>query len=180
MILLTFFFHSCRSCRESHFHFLFACSLCMMFLSFFVFCVFLLVFLLEFLGRIFLLSSLTLMIPSFFASYILFSCMPADSKKTSDDIAERSKTAREVEKKIDEARIVYVPVAYRASILFFCIADLATVDPMYQFSLQWYAFLFVSFFFLACPENHEALILLSLFQVCHGILIIDSQCRIIE
>ena len=34
-------------------------------------------------------------------------------------------------------------MAGRASILFFCVADLAAVDPMYQYSLQWFINLFV-------------------------------------
>lgn len=35
------------------------------------------------------------------------------------------------EKQIDETRETYRPVAYRASILFFTIIDLAFIDPMY-------------------------------------------------
>lgn len=46
------------------------------------------------------------------------------------------------EKEIDKTREIYRPVAYRASILFFTIIDLAIVDPMYQYSLQWFANLF--------------------------------------
>ena len=44
---------------------------------------------------------------------------------------------------IDEARSGYVPVAERGSILFFCLSDMANVDPMYQYSLEWFAKLFV-------------------------------------
>ena len=32
----------------------------------------------------------------------------------------------------------------RASLLFFCISDLAMVDPMYQYSLLWFVNLFVA------------------------------------
>ena len=35
------------------------------------------------------------------------------------------------EKEIDKTREIYRPVAYRASILFFTIIDLAIIDPMY-------------------------------------------------
>lgn len=38
---------------------------------------------------------------------------------------------------------VYRKVATRASLLFFCISDLASVDPMYQYSLAWFINLFV-------------------------------------
>lgn len=34
-------------------------------------------------------------------------------------------------------------MAYRASLLFFCIIDFALIDPMYQYSLQWFSRLFV-------------------------------------
>lgn len=47
------------------------------------------------------------------------------------------------EKQIDETREGYRPVAYRASLLFFCIIDFALIDPMYQYSLQWFVRLFV-------------------------------------
>lgn len=33
-------------------------------------------------------------------------------------------------------------MAYRASLLFFCILDLNVVDPMYEYSLQWFSKLF--------------------------------------
>jgi dynein heavy chain len=39
------------------------------------------------------------------------------------------------EKEIDETRESYRPVAFRAQLLFFCIMDLSTIDPMYQYSL---------------------------------------------
>lgn len=34
--------------------------------------------------------------------------------------------------RLDKTRAGYVPAANRASLLFFCIADLANIDPMYQ------------------------------------------------
>lgn len=46
--------------------------------------------------------------------------------------------AEQTEKEIDEARRAYTAVAARSSILFFCIADLAQIDPMYQYSLEWF------------------------------------------
>ena len=58
-----------------------------------------------------------------------------ESKKTSDEINIRMKESEITEKVIDQTRETYRPVAYRASILFFCIIDLAVIDPMYQYSL---------------------------------------------
>ncbi len=43
-----------------------------------------------------------------------------------------------------QARVGYQPCSSFTSTLFFCIADLASVDPMYQYSLTWFTTLFVS------------------------------------
>merc|ERR1719271_478504 len=65
------------------------------------------------------------------------------SKALANKIAAKQEIAEETEKQIDEARLGYVPVAFVASILFFCIADLANIDPMYQYSLPFFVNLFV-------------------------------------
>ena len=65
------------------------------------------------------------------------------SKVLSTEISEKQKIADETEIKIDEARNGYKPVAYRTSLLFFCIALLADIDPMYQYSLDWFIDLFI-------------------------------------
>jgi dynein heavy chain len=78
------------------------------------------------------------------------------AKATSVEIEEKQKIADETERKIDEARQVYKPVAFRTAILFFCIADLANVDPMYQYSLPWFVQLFVTGIANSAPsENVE-------------------------
>eukprot|EP00940_MAST-03C_sp_MAST-3C-sp2_P000489 g489.t1 len=64
------------------------------------------------------------------------------SKATSDDIKKKQKVAEETEKTIDAVRQKYKPVAYRAQILFFCTADLASIEPVYQYSLMWFINLF--------------------------------------
>ena len=68
----------------------------------------------------------------------------ATSKIKSAEILIKVQEAEVTEKLIDESRNLYRPVAYRASILYFCIADLGTVDPMYQYSLQWFRNLFIA------------------------------------
>lgn len=45
-------------------------------------------------------------------------------------------------KTINENRELYRPVAIRGSILYFVIADLANIDPMYQYSLEFFQKLF--------------------------------------
>lgn len=65
------------------------------------------------------------------------------SKIKSQEIKLKVSEAEIMEKQIDENRNIYRPVAYRGAILYFCISDLNTIDPMYQYSLQWFRQLFV-------------------------------------
>ena len=65
------------------------------------------------------------------------------AKITSDDITEKQKIADATEEKIDEARKGYKPVAFHSTCLFFCVADIASIDPMYQYSLAWFTALFI-------------------------------------
>jgi len=49
----------------------------------------------------------------------------------STDIKKRVEQSKITERGIDETRKTFIPVAKRASILFFAISDLALIDPMY-------------------------------------------------
>lgn len=60
-----------------------------------------------------------------------------------NDIFEKQKLAEVTEKEIEKARIGYKPCGAYTAILFFCISDLANIDPMYQYSLNWFIKLFV-------------------------------------
>lgn len=60
-----------------------------------------------------------------------------NSKKFAAEINQRVKDSKKTEIEIDKAREGYRPVAFRTSVLFFCILELETIDPMYQYSLQW-------------------------------------------
>ncbi|KAI8904079.1 dynein heavy chain and region D6 of dynein motor-domain-containing protein [Gorgonomyces haynaldii] len=66
-----------------------------------------------------------------------------NSKVLSDDIAQKQKIAEETEKQIDTTRQGYRPIAIQSSILFFVIAELANIEPMYQYSLAWFINLFL-------------------------------------
>jgi dynein heavy chain len=77
----------------------------------------------------------------------------ATSKVKSQEITLKVQEAEVTEKQIDETRNKYRPVAYRGSILYFCISDLMTVDPMYQYSLQWFRNLFIQAIRLAMPSD---------------------------
>lgn len=61
------------------------------------------------------------------------------SKKVAAEINQRVKDSKVTEAQIDEVRESYRPVANRSSLLFFCIVDLSSIDPMYQYSLQWFS-----------------------------------------
>lgn len=68
----------------------------------------------------------------------------SSSKVLSLELFEKQKVAEDTERKIDEARDSYRIIANHSSILFFCIADLANIDPMYQYSLNWFIDLFIN------------------------------------
>lgn len=67
----------------------------------------------------------------------------SSSKTLSNEISEKQAIAEETEKKIDEARLGYRSIAVHSTILFFTIADLANIEPMYQYSLVWFVNLFI-------------------------------------
>ena len=56
----------------------------------------------------------------------------AESKKVSIMIGKRMEAAVVTKQEIDEAREAYRTVATRGSIIYFVIADMAQIDPMYQ------------------------------------------------
>jgi len=65
------------------------------------------------------------------------------SKTLSDEISAKQAVARETEAKIDMARAGYAPVAAHSATLYFCVASLGGIDPMYQYSLRWFDALFL-------------------------------------
>ncbi|KAB0793663.1 hypothetical protein PPYR_13283 [Photinus pyralis] len=62
----------------------------------------------------------------------------SSSKVLSAEIQAKQEIAAVTEKEIDEARNGYIPVSKHSSVLFFCITELANIDPMYQYSLSWF------------------------------------------
>ena len=66
-----------------------------------------------------------------------------DSKRLSDEITNKQKIADETEININLVRQSYNPIAYSSQILFFCIVDLANIEPVYQYSLIWFINLFI-------------------------------------
>lgn len=68
----------------------------------------------------------------------------SNAKILANDIAKKQEIAEKTEKEIDEMRMGYRPVAERTAGLFFCISDLANIDPMYQYSLLFFINLFIA------------------------------------
>lgn len=73
------------------------------------------------------------------------------SKRTGDECKVRTAVAEKAMLEIDEVSRILRPVATRASILYFVIADLGRIDPMYQYSLEY----FVSLFQLRLRESEK-------------------------
>uniref|UniRef100_A0A8C5FLE3 Dynein, axonemal, heavy chain 6 n=1 Tax=Gadus morhua TaxID=8049 RepID=A0A8C5FLE3_GADMO len=65
-----------------------------------------------------------------------------ESKVTSEAIQLRLQEAEATEEMINAARERYRPVATRGSLMYFVIASLSEIDPMYQFSLKYFKQLF--------------------------------------
>ena len=67
-----------------------------------------------------------------------------ESKEVSDQINVNMKKNIEIEQETNKLRNEYVPVAQRGSILFFVVADMSKIDPMYQFSLEYFKKIFIN------------------------------------
>ena len=99
-----------------------------------------------------------------------------DSKKTSNIIQDKVKIAEQTQARIAKTRMLYIPVAFQASQLFFCIADLASVDPMYQYSLDWY----ISLYELSIDQAEKAKLLddrLRNLNDCFTFTLYRNVCR---
>ena len=77
-----------------------------------------------------------------------------DSKIISNKTAESVKGAEETTKEINTTCEAYRPVACRGSILYFVVADFPTIDPMYQFSLQYFKQVFAATI-VAAPTSDD-------------------------
>ncbi|XP_028312358.1 dynein heavy chain 12, axonemal [Gouania willdenowi] len=66
------------------------------------------------------------------------------AKSKSDDISKKQEIAEKTEMKIAKSREGYRAIAKHSSILFFSIAVLTNIDPMYQYSLSWFVNLYMN------------------------------------
>ncbi|KAM8834259.1 LOW QUALITY PROTEIN: dynein axonemal heavy chain 12-like [Synchiropus picturatus] len=66
----------------------------------------------------------------------------ASARDMSSQISQKQLAAERTEQQMAESREVYRAVARHSSVLFFTVAQLADVQPMYQFSLSWFTGLY--------------------------------------
>ena len=99
--------------------------------------------------------------------------MLSSSKTLSEEISAKQEIASKTETMIDETRNGYKPVAKHSSILFFCISDLANIDPMYQYSLTW----FINLYLQVCVQIVQTFIG-HLFGICVIIIKVNQFLRL--
>ena len=75
--------------------------------------------------------------------------------------------AEQTEKDIDITRSQYIPVAVNTQILFFCVADMSNIDPMYQYSLEWFVNIFLGG--ISNAERAGAYCLINFCFLYHGL-----------
>jgi len=98
------------------------------------------------------------------------------SKVTSEEVTAQISEAMEVEVIIDVAREVYRPGANLAAVLFFVLADLTKVDPMYQFSLDAYTDLY-GMSIDDAPRNSIVTERVKALNECHTYAVYRNTCR---
>jgi dynein heavy chain, axonemal len=79
------------------------------------------------------------------------------TKKTAAEIEQKVAEAKITSKKIDLAREYYRPAAARASLLYFILNELNTINPIYQFSLKAFSVVFQKAINKALPAETVAL-----------------------
>ena len=98
-----------------------------------------------------------------------------DSQKTQVEVNEQLVIAEATEVKIDEARNSFKMVSLRASILFFVLNDMGSVDPMYQFSLDSYNELFKQS--IESSRKMKDMERLEAINHYHTFAVYESTCR---
>lgn len=77
------------------------------------------------------------------------------SKITSNEISKRISETEKAESEIQATRKNYLPIATRGALLYFVVADLAQINHVYQFSLDWFRQVFLSSVVSKSKEQEE-------------------------
>ncbi len=80
----------------------------------------------------------------------------ASSKTTSSIIEERVVESAQTEIEVNALRDEYRPVAVRGALIYFVVADFVVVDPMYQYSLEYFIKLFLFCIDASRQRNNES------------------------
>lgn len=86
------------------------------------------------------------------------------TKRTAAEIECKVIEARGTSKEIDAARELYRPAAARASLLYFILNDLNTINPIYQFSLKAFSVVFQKAIVKADPAQDVATRVMNLIE----------------
>ncbi|KAJ3191413.1 hypothetical protein HK101_007802 [Irineochytrium annulatum] len=98
------------------------------------------------------------------------------TKSTATDIEQKVEEAKKTEKKINETRELYRPVAARSSLLYFLLNDLWQIHPMYQYSLNAYKVVFQNAIGRAeASEDIKERVLLLIDSITHMLFIYTTR-----
>jgi dynein heavy chain len=101
----------------------------------------------------------------------------ADSKATANDVMAQVARAEKTQQRIERTRAGYAPVAKRAATLFFCVMDMGGVDPMYQYSLDWFINLFRLAMDRADADGKDIADAVGLLNNSFTAVVYDALCR---
>ncbi|NWI88768.1 DYH7 protein, partial [Pitta sordida] len=96
------------------------------------------------------------------------------AKIMANEITKKQLVAEKTELKIAESREAYRAVAQHSAVLFFSIADLANIDPMYQYSLSWFVNLFIS----SIHDSNKSKILKKRLQYLNDHFTYNLYCQV--
>uniref|UniRef100_A0A803VKC7 Dynein axonemal heavy chain 12 n=1 Tax=Ficedula albicollis TaxID=59894 RepID=A0A803VKC7_FICAL len=96
------------------------------------------------------------------------------AKVMANEITRKQQIAEKTELKIAESREAYRPVAQHSAVLFFSIADLANIDPMYQYSLSWFVSLYIS----SIHDSNKSKILKKRLQYLNDHFTYNLYCQV--
>uniref|UniRef100_A0A8C0VUI2 Dynein axonemal heavy chain 1 n=1 Tax=Cyanistes caeruleus TaxID=156563 RepID=A0A8C0VUI2_CYACU len=96
------------------------------------------------------------------------------SKLKAGEIQAKVVVAEQTEKDINITRMQYVPVAVRSQILYFCVSDLSNVDPMYQYSLEW----FLNIFLLGIRNSEKSEVLTERVENINNYITFSLYCNV--